>query len=111
MTKVSVSLNKSAGSFCGGGFLPPRGTAGLEEASRVSGWWDREGPGTAQASCPVVSLPGEFAVRHEPGEGGVIAHIPWQRKQRTLSDTITGSVRTQGEMLCDTELCITASDH
>lgn len=86
---------------------------GLEDVRRVSAWWDREGPGTAQASFPVVSLPGEFAVRHEHcgGGGGVIAPIPWQRKQRTLSDSVTGSVRTQGEMLRDTELCITASDH
>lgn len=51
---------------------------GLEDVRRVSAWWDREGPGTAQASFPVVSLPGEFAVRHEPcgGGGGVIAPIP-----------------------------------
>lgn len=93
------------------GLPSSNGTVGLEEVRRVSGWWDRGGPGTAQASFPVVSLQGEFSVRHEPGGGGVIAPVPWQREQRTLSDTITGSVRTQGEMLRDTELCITASLH
>lgn len=101
MTKANISLNKPTGSFCGGAsFLQGDSGTGTEGA--------RDCPSIFP--CGVSS--GEFAVRHEPVEvEGSDCSCSLAGEQRTLSDRISGSVRAQREMLCDTELCFTASGH